>query len=124
RRDRGRSPVRQSPRRRNDRRLAGRAGVRGLEGLGLDREVGPLALLRRAVPAGAKPHRRRLRLCLGATTPRGDASVRPNGGTHPMPRFAARLLIGALAVGCVPSAAPSGGSPVAIGATPSPDPSV
>ena len=52
--------VRQPPRRRDDRRVAGRPGVRRLEGLRLDRQGRPVDVLRRAVPPGAEPHGRRL----------------------------------------------------------------
>ena len=63
--------VRQPPGRRDDRRLAGRPGVRRLEGLGLDRQVRPVDVLRRPVPAGAEPHRRRLKAGRGPRrTPR------------------------------------------------------
>ena len=44
------------------RRMAGRPGVRRLEGLRLDRQVRPLDVLRRAVPPRAEPHDRRLTL--------------------------------------------------------------
>ena len=71
RRDRGRRPVRQPARRRDDRRLAGRPAVRRLEGLRLDRQVRPGDVLRRAVPARAEPDRRRL------TVGRPDASRSP-----------------------------------------------
>ena len=57
---RGRRPVRQPARRRDDRRVAGHPGVRRLEGERLDRQGRPLDVLRRAVPARAEPHRRRL----------------------------------------------------------------
>ena len=59
-RDRGRRPVRQPAGRGDDGRMARRPGVRRLEGLGLNRQGGPVDVLRRAVPAGAEPHRRRL----------------------------------------------------------------
>ena len=57
---RGGRPVRQPARRRDDRRLAGRPGVRRLEGQRLDRQGRPVDVLRRAVPARAEPHHRRL----------------------------------------------------------------
>ena len=56
----GRRPVRQSPRRRDDRGMAGRPGVRRLEGEWLDRQGRALDVLRRAVHARAVPHHRRL----------------------------------------------------------------
>ena len=56
----GGRPVRQPAGRRDDRRVAGRPGVRRLEGQRLDRQGRPLDVLRRPVPARAEPHRRRL----------------------------------------------------------------
>ena len=56
----GRRPVRQPPRRRDDRGVAGRAGVRWLEGERLDRQGRAVDVLRRAVHARAVPHHRRL----------------------------------------------------------------
>ena len=60
RRDRGRRLLRQQAHRRHHGRLAGRAAVLRLEGLGLHRQGRLRALLRRAVHAGAEPdgHRR------------------------------------------------------------------
>ena len=60
---RGGRAVRQPARRCDDGCLAGRPGLRRLEGLRLHRQVRPVDVLRRAVPAGAEPHRRRLRSC-------------------------------------------------------------
>ena len=85
--DRGRRPVRQPPGRRDDRRLAGRPGVRRLEGLRLDRQGRPVDVLRRPVPAGAEPHRRRLR----PWRP-GSASGMPVGGTESADQHASRDL--------------------------------
>ncbi len=65
---RGRRDLRQPPRRRDDRRVAGHPGVRRLEGEWLDRQGRPLDVLRRAVPPRAEPHRRRLRLAGAART--------------------------------------------------------
>ena len=58
--DRGRRHIRESPRRRHDRCVAGRPGVRRLEGLGLNGQGRPLDVLRSPVPPRAEPHRRRL----------------------------------------------------------------
>ena len=80
-------PVRQPARRRDDRRLAGRPGVRRLEGLGLDREVGAVDVLRRADAAGAEPHDRRL------TDARAGAGPRPRAG-RPASSPAARCCPG------------------------------
>ena len=55
RRGRGRRVLRQQAHRRHDRRLARRAAVLRLEGLGVDREGRLRAVLRRAVHAGAEP---------------------------------------------------------------------
>ena len=52
--------VRQPARRRDDRRVAGRPGVRRLEGERLDRQGRAVDVLRRAVHARAEPHHRRL----------------------------------------------------------------
>ena len=70
RRDPGGRPVRQPPGGRDDRRVAGRPGVRRLEGLRLHRQVRAVDVLRRAVPAGAEPHGRRLGPRSGAGTAR------------------------------------------------------
>ena len=51
--DPGRHGLRQPPRRRDDRGVAGRPGVRWLEGERLDRQGRPVDVLRRAVPARA-----------------------------------------------------------------------
>ncbi len=52
--------VREPPRRRDDRCVAGRPGVRRLEGLGLNGQGRPVDVLRSPVPPRAEPHRRRL----------------------------------------------------------------
>ena len=57
---RGRRRVREPPRGRHHRRLAGRAAVRGLEGQRVLRQVVGRAVLRPAVPARAEPHHRPL----------------------------------------------------------------
>ena len=57
---RGRLPVREPPRRRHDRCLAGHPGVRWLEGEWLDRQGRAVDVLRRAVHARTVPHHRRL----------------------------------------------------------------
>ena len=57
---RGRRALRQPAGRRDDGRVAGHPGVRRLEGQRLDRQGRPLDVLRRAVPARAEPHGRRL----------------------------------------------------------------
>ena len=54
---------------RDDRRVAGRPGVRRLEGERLDRQGRPVDVLRRAVPARADPHRRRLDAAPGRRRP-------------------------------------------------------
>ncbi len=58
--DRSRRAVRQPPRRGDDGRLAGRPGLRRLEGERLDRQGRAVDVLRRPVHARAEPHRRRL----------------------------------------------------------------
>ena len=67
--------VREPARRRDDRRVAGRPGVRWLEGLRLDRQGRPVGVLRRPVPARAEPHGRRLRAA-SRGSPRRSGSPR------------------------------------------------
>ena len=65
--DRGGRAVRQPARRRDDRRVARRPGVRRLEGEWLDRQGRAVDVLRRAVHARAVPYRRRLDAASPAT---------------------------------------------------------
>ena len=64
---RGRRALRQPPRRRHDRRMAGDPGVRRLEGERLDGQGRAVDVLRGAVHARAEPHGRRL----GSAAPGG-----------------------------------------------------
>ena len=101
----GRRPVHQPPGRRDDRCLAGRPGVRWLEGQRLDRQGRPVDVLRRAVPARADPHGRRL-------APRRRGGRRRHGGPYDLPHRGSDrplawspgrvllLALVALAVGC------------------------
>ena len=76
---RGRGHVRQSPRGRDHRRVAGRPGVRRLEGQWLDRQGRAVDVLRRAVPARAEPHDRRL----AAAGSRARDAVTGRAAPHP-----------------------------------------
>ena len=94
RRDRGGRAVRQPPGRRHHRRVAGRAGVRRLEGLRLDRQGRPVDVLRRPVHARAEPHgRRRASASAYARWDRpGRRGCRPAGGCAVAARHASGLF--------------------------------
>ena len=87
RRDRGGRAVRQPARRCDDRCLAGRPGVRRLEGLRVHGQGRPVDVLRRAVPPGAEPHRRRL--SAGPLRP-NSANGLPSRDTWPLGRIPVR----------------------------------
>ena len=82
RRDRGGRPVRQPPRRRDDRRVAGRPGVRRLEGLRLDRQGRPVDVLRRASSSGSRATRSSTRAGMTDATasPKIDRTIQLRDG--------------------------------------------
>ena len=84
RRDRVGRPLREPPRRRDHRRVAGRPAVRRLEGFGLDRQGRPQPLLSVAVHARAEPHHRRL--IPGPRAGRGSAALPRRCPSAALPR--------------------------------------